>query len=85
MKICKNLFHQRKHVIGFQGTKTLGSTTLSSSLKGTPQTGGSVVIKTEHAFEEKEETRNSQSQMSHKFRPRRFLAKVIWVTDAYCK
>ena len=71
MKICKNLFHQRKHVIGFQGTKTLGSTTLSSSLKGTPQTGGSVVIKTEPAFEEKKETHNSPSQMSHKFLPTR--------------
>ena len=59
--MCKNLFHQRKHVIGFKGTKTLGSTTLSSSLKGTPQTGKSVDIKTEPAFEEKKETRNSQS------------------------
>ena len=42
-------------MIGFQGTKTLGSTTLSSFLKGTPQTGKSVDIKTEPAFEEKQE------------------------------
>ena len=68
-------------MIGFQGTKTLGSTTLSSSLKGTPQTGGSVVIKTEPAFEENKETRNSQSQMSHNF----CQDEVIWVTDAYYK
>ena len=71
MKICKKLFHQRKHVIGFQGTKTLGSTTLSSSLKGTPQTGGSVDSKTENVFEEKNETRNSQLQMSPRFLPTR--------------
>ena len=71
MKICKYLFHQRKHMTWFQGTKTLGSTTLSSSLKGTPQTGGSVDSKTENAFEEKNETRNSQLQMSPKFLPTR--------------